>query len=151
MLILSMMAGLSVRISADREFDYSSRVGPKPAARRLGKLVRRRERAGKEAGSMNVTRGLFRIWIVAALFWLCGTAWYLRGHLQADCKNLAPLPSEHPTDVLIDCLLGPLEEGWLIHLQTRAIEWMLLPPIGLLVIGALGIWAARGFRGQNSN
>jgi hypothetical protein len=35
--------------------------------------------------------------------------------------------------------------------QIMALEWMLVPPVGVLIIGYLGFWIASGFSRKNSN
>jgi hypothetical protein len=88
--------------------------------------------------AMNWKRGLFRAWLVAAIFWIVGFGWYyhiatcfleaLRGHPQ--------------------CGGGWGDEGqWRVVVPIwEAIAMIIGPPPVVLVLGLLLLWIGRGFR-----
>jgi hypothetical protein len=39
---------------------------------------------------------------------------------------------------------------YMIDVQKDAILWLLLPPLGLLMIGCVGLWVANGFQSRHS-
>jgi hypothetical protein len=100
---------------------------------------------------MNTRHGLFRLWAVLALLWVLGSAWELRGNLSADCQNLF---NSEDADAAAGCFLenrrsqkGLGDQGWRpTETQINAAQWIALPPLGLLVLGYLGLWVARGFK-----
>jgi hypothetical protein len=103
---------------------------------------------------MNLRRGLLRLWMALALTWIAGAAWLLRGDLMGDCDHLLRASD---LNIRLDCDLGKITP-WndyskdlpsvprLLSVQIIAAEWVLLPPLGSLVIGCVGFWIARGFR-----
>jgi hypothetical protein len=104
-------------------------------------------------GSMNPKRGLFLLWIFLALVWVIGSAWELSYELLAHCEQIL----ERSVYTAVHCLVERADQGgiafprgWPIPTQLTAIEWVLLPPIGLFIIGWVVFWIASGFR-SNSN
>jgi hypothetical protein len=105
---------------------------------------------GKQRSDMNLGRGLIRLWLVAALIWILGSGWVLRGNLLADCNRLFRIEENDATPA-IDCrlekiaALGNAKSGWPLGVQIRATEWVVIPPLVVLAIGGLGFWVVRGF------
>ena len=106
-------------------------------------------------------RGLFRLWVVLALVWILGAAWELRANLRGDCEQILSQPGADAPEAYVICSferlradygdVGLKPEGWPIHTQVIAAEWIFLPPLTLFVIGSLGLWVARGFQRPYSN
>jgi hypothetical protein len=66
-------------------------------------------------------------------------------------KITAPKGAPATTDDALKIFIRERPELFTIFIpdwQTRikAAEWMLLPPIGLLLLGFMAVWALRGFR-----
>jgi hypothetical protein len=88
-----------------------------------------------ERGAMNWTRGLFRLWIVGTVLWVAyiGMTVALPAWREAHCD-----PSDDPF-----CGLGPKSQHdgvW--DLANTALD----PPLVVLAIGSVMVWAFRGFR-----
>jgi hypothetical protein len=103
---------------------------------------------------MNSRRGLFLLWIFLALAWAIGSAWELRYELLGHCEEIL----ERSVYTAVHCLVERADRGgtafprgWPIPTQSTAIEWVLLPPIGLFIVGGVVFWIANSFRSQNSN
>jgi hypothetical protein len=103
---------------------------------------------------MNLRRGLFLLWIFLALAWTIGSAWELWYELLAHCEQIL----EGSVYAAVHCLVERADQGgiafprsWPVSTQIAAIEWVLLPPIGLFIVGWVVFWIASGFRSQNSN
>jgi hypothetical protein len=87
---------------------------------------------------MNPRRDLFLLWIVLALAWVIGSAWKLWYELRAHCEEIL----ERSVYTAVHCLVERANQGgvafprgWPIPIQIAAIEWVLLPPIGLFIVG----------------
>jgi hypothetical protein len=99
---------------------------------------------------MNARRGLFRLWLVIALAWLLGSAWGLRFELLPRCTSII----EQTTDMVWTCWLEHEEspdlvpQDWPTATRVTALEWVLLPPLIVFVLGRIGFWVANGFRRQ---
>jgi hypothetical protein len=106
---------------------------------------------GKSNSIMKIGRGLLRLWVVLTVIWTLGSAWELRGDLSADCQNLF---RSEDADAAAGCFLenrrsqqqSYQDHEWHpIEPQINAAQWILLPPLALLLLGFLGLWVARGF------
>lgn len=83
---------------------------------------------------MNVQRGALRLWCVASLLWVAGSAWWLD----------------------LDCALGDWSAPWCGLLADfghylpsdywRLAMIVLAPPAAALGLGASAVWVSRGFR-----
>jgi hypothetical protein len=103
---------------------------------------------------MNLRHGLFLLWIFLALVWTIGSAWGKWYELRAHCEEIL----ERSVYTAVHCLVERAHQGgvafprgWPIRTQMTAIAWILLPPIGLFVVGWAVLWVASSFRRQNSN
>src|SRR5947199_4639308 len=102
---------------------------------------------------MNPRRSLVLLWILLALAWTIGSAWELWYELLARCDQIL----EKNLAAAVRCLLERANQGgvalpraWPIRTQITTIEWVLLPPIGLFIVGSVVFWAASAFRRQDS-
>ena len=111
---------------------------------------------------MNITLGLWRLWVLLAVCWV-GALTTLKfedltatkiGFYEADmtdgfskqCKE-----AQHWIDIWLNCQKEPTQNSikisapmWSTRINTA--KWVFLPPIGLLLLG-LGIsWVVKGFR-----
>jgi hypothetical protein len=106
---------------------------------------------------MNLKRRFFRLWAVFAVAWLLGSVWVLRHDLRADCEHLflhGELPEDWQNEAVCKSevfLAERLRPPGLIDAQRNAIPWIVVPPLGLLVMGTAGFWFAYGFRSSRSN
>jgi hypothetical protein len=87
-----------------------------------------------------------------ASVWMIGSAWELSYELLAHCEQIL----ERSVYTAVHCLVERANQGGvafprgsLIPTQLTAIEWVLLPPIGLFVVGWVAFWVASGFRSRN--
>jgi len=91
---------------------------------------------------MNSTRGLLRIWAALAVCWVGGTAMAMRNSiLPPSCSANEACDFRLPS-------LGP--ELSLYDKRIEAAKLILLPPVGLLLVGFAVAWIARGFRSSTS-
>ena len=102
---------------------------------------------------MNPRRGLFLLWVVLALAWTIGGAWELWYQLRARCGEIL----ESSVYTAVHCLVERADQGgvafprgWPIPTQITAIEWVLLPPVGVLIVGWV-VFRVASNRSQNSN
>jgi hypothetical protein len=93
---------------------------------------------------MSIQRGFFRLWLALSALWIASGAWLfwddLSGKMRPD--EIAAQANVHPPEghILTTALDGVRER------RLHAIEFVLLPPLGLLVIGCASVWVAGGFR-----
>ena len=87
---------------------------------------------------MNWTRGLLRVWAVLALCWVGSTTLVMQDLI------FPPSCSAHEACDFRPPSLGP--EPSLQEKRIEAAKLISVPPLGLLVLGFLVVWAVRGFR-----
>jgi hypothetical protein len=97
-------------------------------------------------GGMRIRRGFFRLWLVLSVIWIAGGAWLLWDDLTGKLRpeELAAQATFNP----------PIPEGYILALILenvhercrRALQLVLLPPLGLLALGGAGFWIVRGFQ-----
>ncbi len=91
---------------------------------------------------MNIRRDFFRLWLVLSALWLASGIWLFWDDLSGKLR---------PDEVAAQIKVYPLEGHILTPLdgvrkrRIHAIEFVLLPPFGLLVFGSASIWVAGGF------
>jgi hypothetical protein len=86
---------------------------------------------GTPRGTMR--RGFFRLWLVLSIIWFATGAWLLWDDLTGNLR---------PEELAAHVIFGqPLPER-----TIHALELVLLPQLGLLVLGCAGVWVVRGFR-----
>jgi hypothetical protein len=89
---------------------------------------------------MSIRRDFFRLWLVLSALWIASGVWLfwdnLSGKLRPD--EIAAQVKVHPPEghILTTSLDGLRER------RIHAIEFVLLPPFGLLVFGYASIWVA---------
>jgi hypothetical protein len=92
---------------------------------------------------MSIRLGFFRLWLVLSALWIASGIWLfwddLSGKLRPD--EIAAQANAHPPEghILTTALDGARER------RIHAIEFVLLPPFGLLVFGCASISVAGGF------
>jgi hypothetical protein len=123
--------------------DIRSKDGSKHTYVELEKLAKRWDK-GTAGGSMR--RGLFRLWVVLTVLWIAGGAWLLWDDLTAKLRpeDLAANASVNPPlpgGFILETILDDVHKR-----RIHAVELVLVPPLGLLVLGCLGFWVGRGFR-----
>ena len=106
----------------------------------------------------HIKRGLFRVWIIASVFWLAGGSYYFRADLTA---RIYDRPSERKLDYLYYSPLN--EEKWLEQAtkereaspadwehRERYISLLLFVPLAILFTSIVGFmafrWVASGFK-----
>lgn len=72
---------------------------------------------------MDWSRGLFRAWLVAAILWVLGTG-----------------------VLAVGAMINTADGAMRLRDLREGLVMMCVPPFGLLGIGALALWAAKGFR-----
>jgi|GraSoi_2013_60cm_1033757.scaffolds.fasta_scaffold77235_1 hypothetical protein len=92
---------------------------------------------------MSIRRGFFRLWLVLSALWIASGVCLFWDHLSGKLRpdEIAAQASAHPPEdhILTTALDGARKR------RIHAIEFVLLPPFGLLVFGCASIWVAGGF------
>jgi hypothetical protein len=114
---------------------------------------------------MKIGRGLFRLWIVASLFWVIGllftwsaidlsTEWcsypIVRGAAPPSEDDANPYSKYVPRDQTYATKPTWWEERncvlWVRAQSPISFVWVLGPPIATLLVGVLLLWVVRGFK-----
>jgi hypothetical protein len=120
--------------------------------------------------AMNLKRGLLRLWVVLALVWVVPMTWLQWDELMSTkLSKLAEFRQQNPQydnmsdfaladafykeyysniprdqfDAKIGLTKDALEADW--SRRREAVAFVLLPPLGVLVLGVGLFWAAQGF------
>lgn len=103
--------------------------------------------------SINVGKGLFRLWVVLTVCWIMPLTWVKWNDLDWNNRyDLPPLPCPDLPSPLQGCELWQLEHKGKSRSEHRfdAAQMIILPPTLLLLLGLAGVWVLRGFN-RNSN
>ena len=86
---------------------------------------------------MNWARGLQRVWAVVAICWFGLQTWLMRVAIKSAWDGWVDAPLD-----------GKLQDydAAILNIRLEIAEWIVLPPLGLLLLGFMVVWAARGFR-----
>ena len=124
---------------------------------------------------MNITKGLFRLWVVVALCWSFTGAWSEYDDLTSvhDVRLAGNPPPCKPDAGVVWDQCKPWERDWSktefvslpkniyfrrwqllvftrpagLERRVAAVRWILLPRTFLLLFGLMGVWVLKGFRG----
>jgi hypothetical protein len=92
---------------------------------------------------MSIRHGFFRLWLVLSALWIASGVWLfwddLSGRLRPD-EIAAQTNARPPQGHILPTILNGVRER-----RIHAIEFVLLPPFGLLVFGCASMWVAGGF------
>jgi hypothetical protein len=101
---------------------------------------------------MNWRRGLIRLWLVASVLWIAANMAALNT-IDRICDPLHAYSEEFKINEAKAA--GYSDDETANYLRMRAIrrfaEIGISPPIGAIMLGAVGLWVTHGFRRQPSN
>lgn len=97
--------------------------------------------------AQNIKRGLFRVWVLAAVLWIGAMGWYQYNEAQKPAKDSITISLSKDSQFRIDenGIMKVSEENK-SALQIQRISIVLLPPLLLLALFPVGTWLARGFK-----
>lgn len=109
---------------------------------------------------MNWRRGFFRLWLVAAVLWLAVFSFVVKDKVAWEAKVLWANFNCYPTEEELEEMRQRAPEDFVPVIGEQCVEHraerierlarygaaMLSPPLGVLVLGIVGFWIARGFR-----
>ena len=102
--------------------------------------------------SINVGKGLFRLWVVLAVCWVAPLTWVKWLDITSAEQFIPELPYFSVSDVNsgLDREWTPAEKLRALTIkkqkQIDAANLIILPPTLLLLLGFAGVWVLRGFR-----
>ena len=94
--------------------------------------------------ALNVTRGMFRLWVVLSVLWLVGMGWHqYRGEQRAEDSSFT-ISLNKDSAIRIDA--SGIKQENTSDEQIKKIGLLVLPPLVLLLFFPVGVWLARGFK-----
>lgn len=98
----------------------------------------------------NIKRGLFRVWVLAAILWVGAMGYYQYNEAQKPAKDSITISLSKDSQFRIDENgITKVSEENKSALQMQRISIVLLPPLVLLALFPVGTWLARGFKSES--
>jgi hypothetical protein len=105
---------------------------------------------------INWRRGAFRLWVLFAVIWLASATWVQTHPAPFNPSDpFADIPSPRsqrgceeaakaePRVIIEKCVARAAEQNWG---DVQRVAWVVLPPIGVLILGLGMWWVVSGFR-----
>ncbi|MEZ5691797.1 MAG: hypothetical protein R3D71_09060 [Rickettsiales bacterium] len=98
--------------------------------------------------SKNVTKGMFRVWIVLTILWVGGMSWYQYKDAQKYKDSGITIALSKESQFRIDEKgISKNTQSDRDNLQMKRMAMIFIPPLLLLIMFPVGVWMTRGFKG----